>query len=142
MQGVFADLFVVKGTKIGHEKVSVHLLEAPLTHIADEIVLTVAEAMSLEPRSPVFVLMGASFGYTLKVIRGNVPQGLSAFWRLTCYLAMFELFNNLVCLKLSFFYTCNCSSSVTCYVMLPSSLVLDWSIVYFICSRASTIITS
>lgn len=78
MQGVFADLFVVKGTKIGHEKVSVHLLEAPLTHIADEIVLTVAEAMSLEPRSPVYVLMGASFGYTLKVMRGNVPQGLSA----------------------------------------------------------------
>ncbi|XP_010435974.1 PREDICTED: nuclear pore complex protein GP210-like [Camelina sativa] len=74
--GVFADLFVVKGTKIGHEKVSVHLLEAPLTHIADEIVLTVAEAMSLEPRSPVFVLMGASFGYTLKVMRGNVPQAV------------------------------------------------------------------
>lgn len=83
MQGVFADLFVVKGTKIGHEKVSVHLLEAPLTHIADDIVLTVAEAMSLEPRSPVYVLMGASFGYTLKVMRGNVPQGLSASWRLT-----------------------------------------------------------
>ncbi|CAD5333574.1 unnamed protein product [Arabidopsis thaliana] len=74
--GVFADLFVVKGTKIGHEKVSVHLLEAPLTHIADEIVLTVAEAMSLEPRSPVYVLMGASFGYTLKVMRGNVPQAV------------------------------------------------------------------
>ncbi|EOA18977.1 hypothetical protein CARUB_v10007615mg [Capsella rubella] len=74
--GVFADLFVVKGTKIGHEKVSVHLLEAPLTHIADEIVLTVAEAMSLEPRSPVFVMMGASFGYTLKVMRGHVPQAV------------------------------------------------------------------
>ncbi|KAG7544003.1 Bacterial Ig-like group 2 [Arabidopsis thaliana x Arabidopsis arenosa] len=74
--GVFADLFVVKGTKIGHEKVSVHLLEAPLTHIADDIVLTVAEAMSLEPRSPVYVLMGASFGYTLKVMRGNVPQAV------------------------------------------------------------------
>ncbi|ESQ46942.1 hypothetical protein EUTSA_v10027618mg [Eutrema salsugineum] len=74
--GVYADLFVVKGTKIGHEKVSVHLLEAPLTHIADEIVLTVAEAMSLEPRSPVYVLMGASFSYTLKVMRGNVPQAV------------------------------------------------------------------
>uniref|UniRef100_A0A1J3FQQ1 BIG2 domain-containing protein n=1 Tax=Noccaea caerulescens TaxID=107243 RepID=A0A1J3FQQ1_NOCCA len=74
--GVFADLFVVKGTKIGHEKVSVHLLEAPLTHIADDIVLTVAEAMSLEPRSPVYVLMGASFRYTLKVMRGNVPQAV------------------------------------------------------------------
>ncbi|KAL1216051.1 Nuclear pore complex protein [Cardamine amara subsp. amara] len=74
--GVFADLFVVKGTNIGHEKVSVHLLETPHTHIADEIVLTVAEAMSLEPRSPVYVLMGASFGYTLKVMRGNVPQAV------------------------------------------------------------------
>lgn len=78
MQGVFSDLFVVKGIKIGHEKVSVHLLEPHLNHIADEIVLTVAEAMSLEPPSPVYVLIGAVFPYTLKVMRGNTPQGLFA----------------------------------------------------------------
>ncbi|XP_010528227.1 PREDICTED: nuclear pore complex protein GP210 [Tarenaya hassleriana] len=71
---VFSDLLVVKGIKIGHEKVSVNLLEPPLNHIADEIVLTVAEAMSLQPPSPVYVLIGAAFPYTLKVMRGNNPQ--------------------------------------------------------------------
>ncbi|XP_023634902.1 nuclear pore complex protein GP210 isoform X2 [Capsella rubella] len=74
--GVFSDLFVVKGTGIGHEKVSVHLLDAPLTHITDEIVVAVAEVMSLELFSAVYVLVGASFGYTLNVIRGNVPQAV------------------------------------------------------------------
>ncbi|KAH1248383.1 Nuclear pore complex protein [Glycine max] len=72
--GVFSDLFVVKGIEIGHEIVSVHLLEPQLKNLADEIVLTVAEAMSLDPPSPVFVLVGAVIPYTLKVIRGNVPQ--------------------------------------------------------------------
>ncbi|XP_029128899.1 nuclear pore complex protein GP210 isoform X3 [Cajanus cajan] len=72
--GVFSDLFVVKGVEIGHEIVSVNLLEPQLKTLADEIVLTVAEAMSLDPPSPVFVLVGAVIPYTLKVIRGNVPQ--------------------------------------------------------------------
>ncbi|KAL2335736.1 hypothetical protein Fmac_016949 [Flemingia macrophylla] len=72
--GVFSDLFVVKGVEIGHEIVSVHLLEPQLKNLADEIVLTVAEAMSLDPPSPVFVLIGAVIPYTLKVIRGNAPQ--------------------------------------------------------------------
>ncbi|XP_061357530.1 nuclear pore complex protein GP210 isoform X2 [Gastrolobium bilobum] len=72
--GVFSDLYVVKGIEIGHEIVSVHLLEPHFKNLADEIVLTVAEAMSLDPPSPVFVLVGAVIPYTLKVIRGNVPQ--------------------------------------------------------------------
>lgn len=75
MQGVFSDLFVVKGIEIGHEIVSVHLLEPPLKNLTDEIVLTVAEAMSLDPPSPVFVLLGAVIPYILKIIRGNIPQG-------------------------------------------------------------------
>lgn len=75
MQGVFSDLFVVKGIEIGHEIVLVHLIEPQLKNLADEIILTVAEAMSLDPPSPVFVLVGAVIPYTLKVIRGNVPQG-------------------------------------------------------------------
>ncbi|MCI53128.1 nuclear pore membrane glycoprotein 210-like, partial [Trifolium medium] len=58
----------------GHEIVSGHLLEPQLQNMADEIFLTVAEAMSLEPPSPVFVLVGAVVPYTLKVIRGNFPQ--------------------------------------------------------------------
>ncbi|CAK9176162.1 unnamed protein product [Ilex paraguariensis] len=72
--GVFSDLYLVKGTGIGREIVSVHLLEPQLEHMADKIVLTVAEAMSLEPPSPVFVLIGAIVHYSLKVIHGNVPQ--------------------------------------------------------------------
>lgn len=75
LQGVFSDLFVVKGIEIGHEIVSVHLLEPQLQNMADELLLTVAEAMSLDPPSPVFVLVGAAVPYTLKVIRGNIPQG-------------------------------------------------------------------
>lgn len=75
--GVFADFFVVKGVGIGHEIVSVHLLEPELKHMADKIVLTVAEAISIEPPSPVYVLVGASVHYILKVVRGNIPQVVS-----------------------------------------------------------------
>ncbi|CAI9763181.1 unnamed protein product [Fraxinus pennsylvanica] len=75
--GVFSDLYVVKGTEIGHEIVSVHLMEPSFGHMADKIVLTVAEAMSLDPPSPVFVLIGAVVRYTLRVIRGNIPQVVS-----------------------------------------------------------------
>ncbi|KAM7268816.1 hypothetical protein ACFE04_010982 [Oxalis oulophora] len=72
--GVFSDLFVVKGIEIGHEIVSVNLFEPQFKHMGDKIVLTVAEAMSLDPPSPVFVLVGAVLRYKLKVIRGNFPQ--------------------------------------------------------------------
>lgn len=75
MQGVFSDSYVVKGIEIGQEIVSVHLLEPGLEHMADRITLTVAEAMSLDPSSPVFVLIGAVVHYRLKIIRGNIPQG-------------------------------------------------------------------
>ncbi|KAJ8750145.1 hypothetical protein K2173_014060 [Erythroxylum novogranatense] len=72
--GFFSDLYVVKGIGIGQENVFVHLLEPQFEQMADKIVLTVVEAMSLEPPSPVFVLIGAAFHYCLKVIRGNTPQ--------------------------------------------------------------------
>ncbi|KAI3474918.1 hypothetical protein Pfo_030229 [Paulownia fortunei] len=75
--GVFSDLYVVKGTEIGHEIVSVNLLEPSVEHLADKIVLTVAEAMSLDPLSPVNVLIGAVVHYTLKVIRSNSPHVVS-----------------------------------------------------------------
>lgn len=71
--GVFSDLYVVKGTEIGHEIVSVHLAEPSVKYMEDKIVLTVAEAISLEPPSPVCVLIGAVVHYSLKVIRGNMP---------------------------------------------------------------------
>ncbi|KAL3345007.1 hypothetical protein AABB24_024120 [Solanum stoloniferum] len=72
--GVFSDLYVVKGTEIGHEIVSVHLAEPSVKYMEDKIVLTVAEAISLEPPSPVCVLIGAVVHYSLKVIRGNMPH--------------------------------------------------------------------
>uniref|UniRef100_A0A7N0UWF7 Uncharacterized protein n=2 Tax=Kalanchoe fedtschenkoi TaxID=63787 RepID=A0A7N0UWF7_KALFE len=75
--GSFADLFVVKGTAIGREIVSVHLAEPGTEYMADKIVLTVAEAMSIDPPSPVLVLIGASVQYSLKVIRANVPQAVT-----------------------------------------------------------------
>lgn len=75
LQGVFSDLFVARGIHIGHENVSVQLLEPLLEGMGDKIVLTVAEAMSLDPPSPVFVLINATLRYSLKVIRGTVPQG-------------------------------------------------------------------
>ncbi|KAK4782397.1 hypothetical protein SAY86_016499 [Trapa natans] len=75
--GVYSDLFVVKGVEIGHEVISVHLMEPELKHLTDKIVLTVAEAISVEPPSPVFVLIGAVVHYSLKVIRQNFPQVVS-----------------------------------------------------------------
>lgn len=72
--GVFSDTYAVKGIEIGQELVSVHLLEPGLKHMADSIALTVAEAMSLDPPSPLFVLIGAVVCYRLKIIRENIPQ--------------------------------------------------------------------
>lgn len=75
MQGVFSDLYAVKGIEIGHEIVSVNLFEPGFECMKDKIVLTVAEAMSIEPPSPVLVLISAVVRYSLKVIHGNKPQG-------------------------------------------------------------------
>ncbi|XP_047338499.1 nuclear pore complex protein GP210 [Impatiens glandulifera] len=72
--GVFSDLYVVKGIEIGHEDVFVNLAEPHFEHLSDKIALTVAEAMSLEPSSPLFVLPGSTIRYCLKVIRGGIPQ--------------------------------------------------------------------
>lgn len=74
-------MYVVKGIGIGHEVVSAQLLEPKLDHVMDKIVLTVAEAMSLDPPSPVFVTVGALMYYSLRVIRLNASQGfLSLFF--------------------------------------------------------------
>ncbi|PKA56686.1 hypothetical protein AXF42_Ash012816 [Apostasia shenzhenica] len=73
-KGFGSDLFVVKGIGIGHEIVSAKLLEPQLEHVEDEIILTVAEAMSIEPPSPVFVTVGALIYYSLRVIHRNVPE--------------------------------------------------------------------
>lgn len=74
-QGFGSDLYVVRGTEIGHEYVSAQLMEPQFDHVMDKIILTVAEAMSLEPPSPVCVTVGALIYYSLRVIRLNTPQG-------------------------------------------------------------------
>ncbi|KAI3994233.1 hypothetical protein MKX01_012490 [Papaver californicum] len=44
--------------------------------MADKIMPTVAEAMSIDPPSPVVMIIGASVHYLLKVIRQNTPKGI------------------------------------------------------------------
>ncbi|KAJ1693956.1 hypothetical protein LUZ63_010654 [Rhynchospora breviuscula] len=73
-QGLGSDLHVVKGIEIGQEVVSVKLVEPELEHVGDTIVLTVAEAMSLDPPSPVFVTVGSVIGYRLRIIRLNAAH--------------------------------------------------------------------
>ncbi|XP_068664790.1 nuclear pore complex protein GP210 isoform X3 [Aristolochia californica] len=72
--GIGSDLYVVRGTEIGQEIVSVYLFEPQFEHVGDQIILTVAEAMSLDPPSPIFVIIGALLQYSLRVIRQNTPQ--------------------------------------------------------------------
>ncbi|TVU10546.1 hypothetical protein EJB05_44087, partial [Eragrostis curvula] len=69
-----SDLFVVKGIEIGQEVVSAQLFEPQFEHVIDTITLTVAEAMSLEPPSPVLVTVGVLVKFKLKVFRQKVAQ--------------------------------------------------------------------
>ncbi|CAM0953281.1 unnamed protein product [Alopecurus aequalis] len=70
-----SDFFVVKGVGIGHEAVSAQLFEPQFEHVNDTITLTVAEAMSLEPPSPVLVTLGVTVNFKLKIFREKVAQG-------------------------------------------------------------------
>ncbi|KAE8771234.1 hypothetical protein D1007_56923 [Hordeum vulgare] len=70
-----SDFFVVKGVGIGQEVVSAQLFEPQFEHVSDTITLTVAEAMSLEPPSPVLVTLGVSVNFKLKIFRQKVAQG-------------------------------------------------------------------
>uniref|UniRef100_A0A1D1XKT8 Nuclear pore membrane glycoprotein 210-like n=2 Tax=Anthurium amnicola TaxID=1678845 RepID=A0A1D1XKT8_9ARAE len=74
--GMGSDLYVVKGIEIGHEIVIVQLLEPQFDRMMDKIVLTVAEAMSLHPPSPVFVIIGSLIQYRLRIIRRNNPKAV------------------------------------------------------------------
>ncbi|ERN13772.1 hypothetical protein AMTR_s00049p00191680 [Amborella trichopoda] len=74
--GVGSDLYVVRGIGIGHEIVAVHLLEPHLEHVQDTITLTIVESMSLDPPSPVLVIIGACVHYSLRVLRKNTPQAI------------------------------------------------------------------
>ncbi|CAA6668012.1 unnamed protein product [Spirodela intermedia] len=74
--GMGSDLYVVKGIEIGHEIVSAQLFEPQFENVTDKIILTVAEAMSLHPPSPVFVITGSLVQYTLRIVRQNNPKAV------------------------------------------------------------------
>ncbi|WVZ63130.1 hypothetical protein U9M48_012789 [Paspalum notatum var. saurae] len=69
-----SDFFVVKGIEIGQEAVKAQLFEPQFEHVIDTITLTVAEAMSLEPPSPVLVTVGVLVKFKLKIFRQKVAQ--------------------------------------------------------------------
>ncbi|KAL6838421.1 hypothetical protein ACP4OV_031666 [Aristida adscensionis] len=69
-----SDLFVVKGIEIGQEVVTAQLFEPQFEHVMDTITLTVAEAMSVEPPSPVLVTVGVLVKFKLKIFRQKVAQ--------------------------------------------------------------------
>ncbi|KAF8692700.1 hypothetical protein HU200_039534 [Digitaria exilis] len=71
-----SDFFVVKGIEIGQEVVKAQLFEPQFDHVIDTITLTVAEAMSLEPPSPVLVTVGVLVKFKLKVFRQKVAQAV------------------------------------------------------------------
>ncbi|KAJ1288978.1 hypothetical protein BS78_02G130300 [Paspalum vaginatum] len=71
-----SDFFVVKGIEIGQEAVKAQLFEPQFEHVIDTITLTVAEAMSLEPPSPVLVTIGVLVKFKLKIFRQKVAQGV------------------------------------------------------------------
>lgn len=69
------DLYVVRGVEAGVERVSTRLSEAGQEALSDTVLLTVAEAFSLEPRSPVFLLPGTPLRFRLRTLRANVFHG-------------------------------------------------------------------
>ena len=76
VQGSGSDLFVVRGVSVGHERVSANVIEPTMEGLEDEISLTVAEAISIEPPSPLYVLVDTQFQYTLKTLRYKLPLGI------------------------------------------------------------------
>ncbi|KAJ3682423.1 hypothetical protein LUZ60_014996 [Juncus effusus] len=77
-KGLGSDLHVVKGIEIGQEIVKAKLFESKFDfdfdQIGDTIILTVAEAMSLDPPSPVLITIDSVINYKLRIIRLNTPH--------------------------------------------------------------------
>lgn len=75
MQGLDSDLYVVRGISAGQERITAQLLEPNFEDLVDVVVLTVAEAVSLEPPSPLYIIPGTHLQYTLKTVRRNQATG-------------------------------------------------------------------
>ncbi|BBM97560.1 nuclear pore complex protein Nup210 [Marchantia polymorpha subsp. ruderalis] len=69
--GLDSDLYVVRGISAGQERITAQLLEPNFEDLVDVVVLTVAEAVSLEPPSPLYIIPGTHLQYTLKTVRRN-----------------------------------------------------------------------
>lgn len=95
---------MVKGIEIGQEVVSVKLVEPEPEHVADTIVLTVAEAMSLDPPSPVFITVGSVISYKLRIIRLNAAQGNYGFINVQLGLKRKKKKNSSIGAKMSILY--------------------------------------
>lgn len=75
--GLGSDLYVVRGVGAGQEKVTAHFVEPGFENLSHIITLTVAEAVSLGPPSPVFMIPGTRLQFTLRALRRNEVKVIS-----------------------------------------------------------------
>lgn len=75
-QGLGSDLYVVRGVGAGQERVTAQFMEAGFENLSHIITLTVAEAVSLDPPSPVFMIPGTRLKFTLRALRRNEVKGM------------------------------------------------------------------
>ncbi|KAG0553510.1 hypothetical protein KC19_12G017200 [Ceratodon purpureus] len=69
--GLESDLYVVRGVGAGQERVTAHFMEEGFENLSHIITLTVAEAVSLDPPSPLYMIPGTSLQFTLRALRRN-----------------------------------------------------------------------
>lgn len=79
MQGLGSDLYVVLGTSACQERVTAHFMEPGFENLSHIITLTVAEAVSLDPPSPVYIIPGTQLQFTLRALRRNEVKGTCNF---------------------------------------------------------------
>lgn len=66
---------MVKGVEPGKEQVSAQLVEPGFPALEHNVALTVAEAFSLLPPSPVYIIPGTRLEYTIVTYRPDRPEG-------------------------------------------------------------------
>lgn len=89
VQSLGSDLYVVRGVGAGQERVTAHFVEPGFENLSHIITLTVAEAVSLDPPSPVFMIPGTRLQFTLRALRRNEVKGMCKLIRLV-KLSLFE----------------------------------------------------
>ena len=79
LQELWSDLFVVKGVDPGKEQVSAQLVEPGFPPLEHSVALTVAEAFSLLPPSPVLIIPGTRLDYKIVTYRPDKLEGEPVF---------------------------------------------------------------